>query len=59
MMAVNKLKLNKDKTEQHLLHSRFSSPPQLHLLTFGNDTVYFAAHVLLIIHFLMKSRLII
>ena len=44
-MAVKKLKLNKDKTEQHLLHSRFSSPPQLHLLTFGNDTVYFAAHV--------------
>ena len=43
-MAVNKLKLNKDKTELLHLHSRFSSPSQLHSLTFGNDNVYFAAH---------------
>ena len=43
-MAVNKLKLNKEKTELLLLHSRFRNFPPIQSFTFENDTVNIVAH---------------
>ena len=38
-MAINKLKLNKDKTELILLHPRFRNSLTLNCLTLGNETI--------------------